>query len=111
MEKQLNLRLYCRALESTELHRIFFKSWECLFKSLNSFTFLLPDAILEKISEAGFEVAYQKELTLTKEQAAEFYKEHKDKDFYDSLTSHMSRYIHAATHMHTVEMGPSYSLR
>ncbi len=50
-----------------------------------------PDAILEKISEAGFEVAYQKELTLTKEQAEEFYKEHQDKDFYDSLTTHMSR--------------------
>lgn len=36
-------------------------------------------------------MAYQKELTLTKEQAEEFYKEHEGKDFYDSLTTHMSR--------------------
>lgn len=50
------------------------------------------DAIIEKIREAGFEIAYEKELELTKEQAEEFYKEHKDKDFYDSLTTHMSRY-------------------
>lgn len=49
------------------------------------------DTILEKIQEAGFEVAYQKELNLTKEQAEEFYKEHEDKEFFDSLTSHMSR--------------------
>lgn len=55
---------------------------------------MLAEAILEKIKEAGFEVAYEKELSLTKEQAGEFYKEHKDKDFFDSLTTHMSRYIH-----------------
>lgn len=52
---------------------------------------LFLDAILAKISEAGFEVAFQKELTLTKEQAEEFYKEHEGKDFFDSLTTHMSR--------------------
>lgn len=46
---------------------------------------------MEKITEAGFEVAFQKELTLTKEQAMEFYKEHEDKDFYDSLTTTMSK--------------------
>ena len=38
-------------------------------------------------------MAYQKELTLTKEQAEEFYKKHEGKDFFDSLTTHMSRYI------------------
>lgn len=48
------------------------------------------DAILEKIKDAGFEIAYEKELTLSKEEAEEFYKEHEDKDFYDSLTTHMS---------------------
>lgn len=46
---------------------------------------------MEKIHEAGFTVAYQKELTLTKEQAMEFYKEHEGKDFFDSLTTNMSR--------------------
>ncbi len=50
------------------------------------------DAIFEKIREAGFEIAYEKEMMLTKEQAEEFYKEHQGKDFYDSLTTNMSRY-------------------
>jgi nucleoside diphosphate kinase len=48
------------------------------------------DAILAKIIEAGFQIAYSKELTLTKEQAAEFYKDQEDEDFYDSLCTHMS---------------------
>lgn len=46
---------------------------------------------MEKIQEAGFEIAYEKELILTKEQAEKFYKEHEGKDFYDSLTTNMSR--------------------
>ena len=37
-------------------------------------------------------MAFEKELALTKEQAEEFYKEHEDKEYYDSLTNHMSRY-------------------
>lgn len=49
------------------------------------------DDIVKKISEAGFQIAFQKELQLTKEQAEEFYKEHEGKDYYDSLTSHMAR--------------------
>jgi len=53
----------------------------------------ITEAILEKIMEAGFKVAYQKELTLTKEQAEVFYKEHKDKEFFESLTTHMSRLV------------------
>lgn len=51
------------------------------------------DSILKKIKEAGFDIAYEKELTLTKEQAGEFYREHEGKDFFDSLTTHMSRYV------------------
>lgn len=51
------------------------------------------EEIVEKISQAGFQIAFQKELQLTKEQAEEFYKEHEGKDYYDSLTSHMARYI------------------
>lgn len=49
-------------------------------------------SILAKIQEAGFQIAMQKQLTLTKEQAAEFYKEHTGKDYFDSLCTHMSRY-------------------
>ena len=52
----------------------------------------LTESILQKIQEAGFEVAFEKELVLTKEQAEEFYKEHEDKEYFDSLTNHMSRY-------------------
>lgn len=54
--------------------------------------FAHAESILQKIQEAGFEVAFEKELVLTKEQAEEFYKEHEDKEYYDSLTNHMSRY-------------------
>ena len=50
----------------------------------------LSEEILAKIKEAGFTVALSKELTLTKEQAAEFYKEQSDKEYYDSLCTHMS---------------------
>lgn len=52
--------------------------------------FSSSDAILTKIDEAGFKIALSKELTLTKEQAAEFYKDQQDKDYFDSLCTHMS---------------------
>ena len=52
---------------------------------------ILTDSIVSKIKEAGFEIALQKELTLSHEQAAEFYKEHEGKDYFESLCAHMSR--------------------
>ena len=52
---------------------------------------ILTDSIVGKIKEAGFEIALQKELTLSQEQAAEFYKEHEGKDYFESLCAHMSR--------------------
>lgn len=55
---------------------------------------ITTDEMLEKVQEAGFEIAMQKELTLTKEQAAEFYKEHEGKDYFESLCNTMSKYIH-----------------
>ena len=45
---------------------------------------------MAKIKESGFTVAFSKELTLTKEQAGEFYKELEDKEYYDSLCTKMS---------------------
>jgi len=48
------------------------------------------DDILEKIRASGFEIANAKEVSLTKEQAGEFYKEHADQDYYDKLVTHMS---------------------
>ena len=38
-------------------------------------------------------MAMSKEMYLTKEQAEEFYSEHKDKNFFESLTTHMSRCV------------------
>ncbi|KAL8583280.1 hypothetical protein ACOMHN_043057 [Nucella lapillus] len=48
------------------------------------------DAILERIKEAGFQIALQKEVTLTKEQAEDFYKEHAGQHYYEELTARMS---------------------
>ena len=59
---------------------------------LNIIIFSLVDEIFAKIEEAGFEVAMSKELVLSKEEAELFYQEHKEKDFFDSLCSHMARY-------------------
>ena len=49
------------------------------------------DDILGKIHSSGFEIANAKEVSLTKEQAAEFYKEHADQDYFEKLVTHMSR--------------------
>ena len=46
-----------------------------------------------KIEEAGFKISAQKEVHLTKDLAAQFYKEHEGKEFYDGLTDYMSRYF------------------
>ena len=50
------------------------------------------DEIMQRISEAGFEVSAQKESQLTREMAESFYAEHADKEFYDQLVDFMSRY-------------------
>ena len=52
---------------------------------------LPTEAILGKIHEAGFQIAMQKELLLSREQAADFYKEHEGRDYFDSLCANMSR--------------------
>ena len=48
--------------------------------------------MIQRIKEAGFKIQFEKEVTLTKDLAAQFYQEHEGKDFYDGLTDHMSRY-------------------
>ncbi|CAH1249802.1 NME8 [Branchiostoma lanceolatum] len=48
------------------------------------------DEILAKIQEAGFTVALQKEMQLTKDQAAEFYKEHEGQDYFEQLIESMT---------------------
>ena len=54
---------------------------------------MLPEAILEKIKESGFQIALQKEVLLTKEQAEEFYQEHAGQPYFEELTTRMSRYF------------------
>ena len=53
--------------------------------------------MIQRIKEAGFKIQIEKEVSLTKELAAQFYHEHEGKEFYDGLTDHMARYIHDAT--------------
>ena len=53
----------------------------------------VSDDILEKIRSSGFEIANAKEVSLTAEQAAEFYKEHAEQDYFDKLVKHMSRSV------------------
>ncbi len=52
------------------------------------------DEILEKIKEAGFSIAMAKEVTLTREEAEDFYAEHRGKDFFESLVQNMCRYCY-----------------
>lgn len=48
------------------------------------------DAIIERILEAGFNIALEAELIMSIEQAMEFYREHEGKSFYDNLINWMS---------------------
>lgn len=48
------------------------------------------DEILAKINEAGFKIAMYKEIELTKEQAADFYKEHEQFPYFEQLVETMS---------------------
>ena len=45
---------------------------------------------MAKIEESGFTVIMEKDLTLSKEEAEELYKEHKDKPFFNGLCEFMS---------------------
>jgi len=47
------------------------------------------DEIMAKIAEAGFTVAMAKEMQLTKEQAEDFYSEHRGQDYFEELTNSM----------------------
>ena len=49
------------------------------------------EEILSQIKASGFDVALQKELHLTREQAEGFYAEHKDEPFFQMLVDNMTR--------------------
>uniref|UniRef100_A0A8C7RR76 Nucleoside diphosphate kinase-like domain-containing protein n=1 Tax=Oncorhynchus mykiss TaxID=8022 RepID=A0A8C7RR76_ONCMY len=48
------------------------------------------DEILKTIHDSGFQIAMQREVTLTEDQAKEFYKEHEGTDFFPCLINHMT---------------------
>nr|XP_033786117.1 thioredoxin domain-containing protein 3 isoform X2 [Geotrypetes seraphini] len=48
------------------------------------------DAVLEKIKQNGYVIEMQKELTLTKDQTHEFYKQHEEQDFFPAFVEHMT---------------------
>ena len=48
------------------------------------------DTILKAIEGAGFLIAMQKEVQLTREQAEAFYEQHKEEDYFESLITNMT---------------------
>ena len=63
-----------------------------------TFTMIKPDAvgagnsgaIIKMIEEAGFRIVAMKKTYMTKERAGQFYEVHKERPFYNDLTSYMS---------------------
>ena len=51
------------------------------------------DEILSQIKASGFQIALQKEMMLSREQAAEFYKEHQEQPFFEMLIENMTRFV------------------
>ena len=72
------------------------KDIETFFPVQQTYAAIKPDAMAKKadimaaIAENGFTVVAQEEATLTKEHAMVFYSEHKEADFFEPLTDHMS---------------------
>ncbi|XP_066848390.1 thioredoxin domain-containing protein 3 isoform X4 [Anser cygnoides] len=48
------------------------------------------DSIIQRIKDDGFEIAMQKEINLSEEQAREFYKEHENEDYFPFLLEQMT---------------------
>ena len=55
---------------------------------------------MQRIKEAGFKIQFEKEVTLTKDLASQFYHEHEGKDFFEGLTDHMTRCVHVTEYLH-----------
>lgn len=49
------------------------------------------EQILNKIKEHGFKIAMMNTIQLDRQQAEEFYAEHRDKPFYENLITEMTR--------------------
>ncbi|OPJ67374.1 thioredoxin domain-containing protein 3 [Patagioenas fasciata monilis] len=48
------------------------------------------DSIMQRIRDDGFEIAMQKEIILSEKQVCEFYKEHKNEDYFPALLEQMT---------------------
>ena len=48
---------------------------------------------MRKIEEAGFNIAMSKEMYLSREQAEDFYEEHKGEHYFESLINNMTRFV------------------
>ncbi|KAM4626140.1 thioredoxin domain-containing protein 6 [Discoglossus pictus] len=48
------------------------------------------DEVLESIRDSGFSIAMQKEIMLNEQKVEEFYKEHRDEDYYPALVQQMT---------------------
>ncbi|NXK91624.1 TXND3 protein, partial [Formicarius rufipectus] len=73
------------------------KELEFFFPQEQTFALIKPDAaknykddIMKRVKEAGFTISKIKEESLTREMAAQFYKDHEGKPFYDQLVSCMT---------------------
>lgn len=61
------------------------------FKSKMSLFVIVLDEIMKKVKEAGFSISKIKEQALTREMAAEFYKDHEGKPFFEQLVDCMAQ--------------------
>ncbi|XP_063276405.1 thioredoxin domain-containing protein 3 [Prinia subflava] len=74
------------------------KELEFFFPEEKTFALIKPDAakthkdeIMKKVKEAGFSISKVKEQALTREMAAQFYKHHEGKPFFDELVNFMTQ--------------------
>ena len=55
---------------------------------------------MSKIEESGFHIAMQKEVVLSREQAEEFYKEHKEQEYFEELITRMTRLVNIKNNLY-----------
>lgn len=55
--------------------------------------FYFVDDIISRIESAGFSISHVKETQMTREMAENFYKQHHDKNFFNSLVDYMSQWV------------------
>ena len=53
---------------------------------------IFSEAIMKKIEESGFKISMSKETQLSKEMAEQLYRSNRDSEYFDELTSMMSKY-------------------